>query len=81
MIGRKFNIGHGAYSGANRYACHATYSSALRDLLSRRVPMPHAHRALKSALSGSHATCSVYSTAPSGRKVAIDTVEVTAQAS
>jgi hypothetical protein len=69
----RINIGHPSYSGANRSAQHFKYSTALWDLLSRGVPMAKAHKALREALKGSHATCSRYS-----RGYAVETVEVVA---
>lgn len=54
---RPFRVGHPAYSGANACARHPGHAQALRDLLSRGVPMAAAQRALKSASQGSFATC------------------------
>jgi hypothetical protein len=68
-------VGHPSYTGVNRYAVHKSYRSALIDLLGRRVSMAHAHKALRSALKGSHASCSVFSR--SNPRVALSTVEVT----
>jgi hypothetical protein len=67
-------VGHPSYQGTNRYASHTRYRDALRDLLQRGIRMRDAHRGLKSALGGSHATCPRYSrTKP---HITLDSVEV-----
>ena len=71
-------VGHGAYRGRNSLAVHQGHSQALADLLRRGIRMADAQRALRNAKAGSHATCSYYSKAPSGRWIAVDTVEVIA---
>lgn len=55
---QQFWIGHGAYGGANRPQHAKSYANALMILAMRRVPLEDAQRALKSAMEGSHATCS-----------------------
>ena len=72
MTTPSFRVGHPVCSGANAFKAHWKYAQALHDLMSRGVPMKAAHRALKQALAGSHATCS---TMRNGRST--DTVEVT----
>lgn len=74
----KFRIGHPAYSGANAAANACSYAEALQILLKRGAHMKPAHTALQSALNGSHATCSRMSRMSSGRWVAVETIEVTA---
>ena len=69
-------VGHGAYRGRNALASHQSHAQALADLLRRGIRMAEAQRALRSAKAGSHATCSYYSKAPSGKWIAVDTVEV-----
>lgn len=69
-------VGHGAYRGRNAPAVHQSHAQALSDLLRRGIRMAEAQRALRAAKAGSHATCSYYSKAPSGRWIAVDTVEV-----
>ncbi len=67
-------VGHPSYRGLNRYAGHTRYRDALRDLLQRGIRMRDAHRAIKSAMGGSHAVCSRYS--PTKPHISLGCVEV-----
>lgn len=48
----KFKIGHSAYTGCNSLKIATGYQNALNELLSRKVSMVEAHKALKKAQDG-----------------------------
>lgn len=76
----RFRIGHGAYSGANALAFAVGYREALQILLRRKVWMAEAHKTLKEAMRGSHATCSTMSKSRiSGQWFRMNVVEVVAE--
>ena len=58
---RKFSIqiGHGAYTGANAYACAPSIAAAVEILRSRGATRDGARKAVRAALRGSFACCAV----------------------